>query len=95
MLDGITAVVFGATLGPGIILSALSVFVYQGAITLAAGLLSPWITELMLAQIQAVGGVLVFAIGLNMLNITKIKLANFLPAVFIPVVYYAVMGVFL
>jgi len=93
-LDGISAIVFGAALGPGIILSAASVFIYQGVITLAAGLVSPYITQDMLAQISVTGGVLVFAIGLNLLNITKIKLANFLPAVFVPIVYYAVVGLF-
>ncbi|MCL2702157.1 MAG: DUF554 domain-containing protein [Defluviitaleaceae bacterium] len=93
-LDGISAIVLGAALGPGIILSAASVFLYQGAITLAAGLVSPYITQDMLAQISVTGGVLVLAIGLNLLNVTKIKLANFLPAIFVPVVYYAIYGLF-
>jgi hypothetical protein len=93
-LDGISAIVLTAALGPGIIMSAASVFVYQGAITLLAGLVSPYITQDMLSQISVTGGVLIFAIGLNMLNITKIKLANFLPAIFVPVVYYVIVGIF-
>lgn len=91
MLDGISAVVLGASLGSGVMLSALPVFIYQGAITLAAGFVSGFITDVMLIHISAVGGTLVFAIGLNMLEVTKIKLANFLPAVFVPVIYYLIV----
>lgn len=92
LLDGISAVVLGASLGAGVMLSAFSVLVYQGAITLAAGLASPYITESMLNDISVVGGILIFAIGTNMLNLTKIKLANFLPAVFVPVVCHIAAG---
>lgn len=93
-LDGISAVIFAATLGPGVILSAAPVFIYQGAMTLAAGLVAHHITDAMMTQISAIGGAMVFAIGLNLLGVTQIKLANFLPAVFAPVVYYAVIGLF-
>jgi hypothetical protein len=94
VIDGISSVILGAALGPGIILSAVSVFVYQGTITLLSGLVEPYITHDMLVQISVTGGILVFAIGLNLLNITKIKLANFLPAVFVPVVYYSIVSLF-
>ena len=93
-LDGITAVIFGAAMGPGVIFSFVPVFIYQGAITLASGLAADYITDPMMDQISVIGGILVFAIGLNLLGITKIKLANFLPAIFVPVVYYGLAGLF-
>ncbi|MBQ4347571.1 MAG: DUF554 domain-containing protein, partial [Firmicutes bacterium] len=93
MLDGITAIVFAATLGFGVILSAVSVFVYQGAITLLSGLLAPYITSALMTEINVVGGILITAIGLNMLGITKIKVGNMLPAIFLPGIYFMISGV--
>ena len=60
-------------------LAAVPVLFYQGAITLAAGSLQTLITDPMLAEVSGVGGVLIIAISLNMLKLTKIKLANLLP----------------
>ncbi|MCL2406998.1 MAG: DUF554 domain-containing protein, partial [Defluviitaleaceae bacterium] len=90
ILDGISAIVLAAAFGPGVLLSAVSVLFYQGVITLAAGAAAAFITEEMMVSLAAIGGTLIFAIGLNMLEITKIKLANFLPAIFIPMIFYAI-----
>lgn len=94
MLDGITAIVMASTLGIGVLLSAGSVFVYQGLITLLAFWISPYMTADMLRELSIVGGILIFAIGLNMLGITKIRVGNLLPAIFVPIVYYLVAGLF-
>lgn len=83
-LDFISSIVFGATLGIGTALSAICVFVYQGAIELAAGALRPILTEYTIAQMSASGSLIIFALGLNMIGVTKIKVANLLPAIFIP-----------
>ena len=88
LLDGIFSVVMAANLGIGVALSAVSVGVYQGAITLCAGLLEPVATPAVLAEITSVGGVMVFGIGLNLLEITKIKIPNMVPAL-IPAVILA------
>lgn len=87
ILDGVTALILSSTLGIGVILSAFSVLVYQGLITLAASLLQNILTTPIVNGMSAVGSLLIIGIGLNMLGITKIKVANMLPAIFIPIIY--------
>ena len=90
-LDGITAVVLAASYGFGVMFAAASVFVYQGAILLAAGGLAQFMTDDAVRELSIVGGILIFAIGINMLEIKRLKVANFLPGLFVPVVYYAII----
>lgn len=85
IIDGVSSVVFASTMGPGVLLSSLAVFLYQGAITVLAQFLAPLLTEAIVAEMTCVGSLLIIAIGLNLLNITKIKVANFLPAIFLPI----------
>ncbi len=92
ILDGILSIVLASSLGVGVLFSAASVFVYQGSITMCAIWLQPFITDNMLREVGIVGGILITIIGLNLLEITKIKVGNMLPAVIVPVVYYAVMS---
>ncbi len=87
LLDGISAVVFGASLGAGVALSALSVLLYQGVITLLAGTVKALLTTTVISQTSLLGGVLIMSIGLNLLEITEIKIGNLLPAIFLPVVF--------
>ena len=87
LIDGITATMLASTLGLGVIFSAVAVFVYQGAITLLAGLLQPLLTDAIITEMSAVGGLLIFAIGLNMQGITKIRVGNLLPAILVPLAY--------
>lgn len=94
ILDGVTAVVFAATMGIGVAFSAIPVFIYQGSITLLAGVVKPWLNDMVISQMSLVGGILIFAIGINLLEIKKIKVGNLLPAVFIPVVYYLLKHLF-
>ncbi|MDF2989413.1 MAG: putative rane protein possible Na+ channel or pump [Eubacterium sp.] len=94
ILDGVSAVIFAATLGIGVAFSALPVFIYQGGITLLAGLLQPWLTETVISQMSLVGGILIFAIGINLLEIKKINVGNLLPSIFIPVLYYLISTAF-
>ena len=80
-IDGITAIAFSSVLGIGVALSGFVVFVYQGSIYLVALLLNELAADPPIQQaIKGVGGVLILAIGLNILNITKIKVANLLPS---------------
>ena len=85
-LDFISSIVFGATLGIGTALSAICVFVYQGAIELCAEAVRSLLTDYMIAQMTAAGSLIIFAIGLNMIGVTKVKVANLLPAIFMPLV---------
>lgn len=94
ILDGVCAVVFAATMGYGVPFAALPVFLYQGTITFAAGLIKPWLTDVVVTQMSLVGSVLIFGIGLSMLDIKKIKVGNLLPAIFLPIVYYFVTCLF-
>lgn len=82
-LDGLISLVLTANLGVGVALSALSVGIYQGAITMLAGFIGPYITDAMLAEITGSGGVMIMAIGTNMLQLTKIRIGNMIPAMLV------------
>lgn len=86
MLDFVAAIIFASTMGVGVMLSAAFVFVYQGAITLAAQWLAPFLTDTIIAEMTCVGSVIIIGLALNMLGITKLKVMNYVPAIFIPII---------
>ena len=86
LLDGIGSILFASTLGVGVLFSAVSVFLYQGAITLAASILKQFLIPGVVVQMSAVGGLLIMAIGINLLEIKKLQVGNMLPAIFIPLI---------
>lgn len=86
ILDGVSAIVFASTLGPGVALSAAAVFIYQGAITLLAQFVAPFLTDALVTEMSAVGGLLIIGIGVNMFDRVHIKVGNLLPAIFMPVI---------
>ena len=86
MIDGISAVIFASTMGIGVVFSALSVFVYQGSLTLLAGQLSGILTDVAVREMTATGGVLIVAIGLNVLGITETRVGNLIPAIFLALI---------
>ena len=88
VLDGIIAMILASTMGTGVLFAAITVGVYQGAITCLAIFIAPYISGDLVTQISLIGSVLIMSIGLNLLKITKIKTGNLLPAIFIPVIYY-------
>lgn len=85
VIDGIAAIVFASSLGVGVAFSAVAIILYQGAISLAAGLLSPLLSDTVIAEMTCVGSLLIVALSLNMLNVTKIKVMNLVPAIFLPI----------
>ena len=85
LLDGISSIVFAASLGVGVAFSAVAVFLYQGVIAMAASFLSPFLGEAVIAEMTCVGSLLIVALGLNMLDLTKIKVMNLVPAIFLPI----------
>lgn len=91
VLDGVTSMILTTTLGIGVIFSAGAVFVYQGAIVLFANFLEPFLTTDVIREMSIVGGILIASIGLNVLEIKKIKTANLLPSIVIPVIFYFVV----
>ena len=87
ILDGISAFVMATTLGIGCALSAVSVFLYQGSISVLALLVLSELPVYMLNEISCVGSLIIIAIGTNMLGVTKIKTANLIPAMFLPLLF--------
>ena len=84
-LDFISSIVFAASLGIGVMFSAGFVFVFQGLIVVCAGVLSPLLSDAIIAEMTSAGGLLIFALGLNLLGITKLKVMNYIPAIFMPI----------
>lgn len=86
LLDMFAAMMLTASLGFGVMLSALSILVVQGGIALLAGTLEPLLTATAVNEITCVGSIMVVAIGLNLIGVTKIKVANMMPGIlFAPV----------
>ena len=90
ILDGVSSIFFAASLGMGVILSSVAVFLYEGIIALGAGGISSILSDIVVTYMTCVGSLLIFALGLNMLNISNIKVANLLPSMFIPII----LGIF-
>ena len=85
VLDGVSALIFASTMGVGVLLSAVPLFLWQGGIALLAALLSPYLAADVVAEINAVGSLLIMAISLNMLGVTKIRVLNLVPAMLLPI----------
>lgn len=94
VIDGITAVILASTYGIGVLFSAVAVLIYQGSITFLSIYIAPYLTSEMIRELSIVGGILIACLGLDMLGIKKIKVENFIPALFLPIFYYLFIGVF-
>ena len=88
VLDGLGSIIFTASMGIGVLFSAASVFLYQGLITISASFMKQFLTPEVITQMSAVGGLLIVAMGFNMLEMIKMKVGNCLPAIFLPLVYF-------
>ena len=94
VLDGVSSIIFTSTLGIGVMLSSITILVYQGGITLLAGCLSTILTDAVITSMSAIGSLLILGLGLNVAGATEIKVANLLPAIFLPVIIDLVMKFF-
>ncbi|MGL6107995.1 DUF554 domain-containing protein [Romboutsia sp.] len=92
IIDGIASIIFSASLGIGVMFSALSVFIYQGSITIGASFLSGVLSDPVINCMGGVGSLLIIGLGLNVLKSTNIKVANLLPAVFLPIIF-GILGI--
>lgn len=89
LLDLVSAVILTVSLGIGVLFSAAFVFAFQGAIVVLSQFLQPVLSSGAIAEITCTGSLLIVALGFNLIGITKIKVANFLPAIFMaPLVYW-------
>jgi uncharacterized membrane protein YqgA involved in biofilm formation len=91
IMDGFAAMAFATTLGPGVIASVIVILIFQGGISLLAGLSSNVFTEPMITELTATGGVVLLAIGLRLLDLKRIRAANLLPAIFVAPAAVALM----
>lgn len=92
ILDGIFTFLLASTQGLGVLLSAFAVLIYQGSLTLLAGVLQPFLSDLIINEVVAIGSLLLIALGLNMLDITNIRVMNMVPAMLIPAIVLSFMG---
>ena len=86
LLDGISSIVFSASMGIGVALSVIVILLYQGGIAMLASVLAPLLSDAVIAEMSCVGSLLIIAISLNMLKITNIKVMNLIPAIFLPII---------
>lgn len=91
VLDGVSSVILTGTLGPGVLLSAVPVLIYQGGIALLAQAVEPLLSDRVVTEMSAVGGVLILGIGLNMIRKDHIPVGDLLPAVFMPLLLTLIM----
>ena len=94
ILDGFMAIVFASSMGAGAIFSFITVFVYQGALTLLSTFIAPYVNDSLLNELSACGGAMIIMIGINLLKLKEIKTANFLPGLVLVVVYNLIAGLF-
>ena len=86
IIDGIASIILATTKGAGVMLSALAILLYEGGMMVLAQFVAPYLSESIVYAMSAVGSLLLVALGLNLLELTKIKVMNFLPAMFLPIV---------
>lgn len=89
VIDGVTSVTFAATMGIGVLFSVVPLFLYQGGLTLLASVIGPYLSDALVAEMSAVGGVIIIGIAVNMLALgkEKVRVGNMLPAIFLPAAY--------
>ena len=89
VIDGVTAISFAAAMGGGVMFSVIPLLLYQGGITLLAGWVGPYLPGPVITEMTAVGGALIIALAVNLLELgkEKIKVGNMLPAIFLPIAY--------
>ena len=94
VIDGAISVVFGASMGIGVVFSAVPVFLYQAGIALAAMAVRDFLTPEIIREMSAAGSLVMTAIGFNFLTVKEIKVANLIPAIFIPPIFMTVEAFF-
>ena len=86
-LDGVSSFLFSLTMGIGVLLSAVAVFLYEGIIACGAFLLKGVLSTAVITEMNAVGSLLILALGINMILKANIKVANLLPSMFVPIIF--------
>ena len=91
-IDFVACIIFGSTMGPGVMLASVPILLYQGGIAVLAKLISGFLSEALIGEMSAVGSVLIIALGFNMLEAgrEKIRVGNMLPAVLVPCLWFPI-----
>jgi len=90
IIDGILAVVLASQMGIGVLFSSIPILVYEGGMTLGASFVKAWLTSEIITEMSAVGSLLIAVIGFNLMGVKEIKVANMIPAIFLPWLFIAV-----
>ena len=93
ILDGFMAISFAAAMGIGTMFSIIFILIYQGGLTLLSGVLQPYVSDLLITEVSAVGGAMIIMIGVNLLGLKKIKTANYLPALVIEILFVVLVPI--
>ncbi len=94
VMDGFASVAFGASMGWGVGLSAISILVYQGGLTLVAGVLPGALNDAMITEMTATGGLIIIGVGIKLLDLKDLPLANLVPAIAVAPIILALIPVF-
>lgn len=86
LMDGFSSIALSASLGIGVIFSVIPLLIYQGGLTLFAGYAQNFFTQVMINELTAVGGILLIGLGINILEIFKLRISNMLPSLIIVIV---------
>lgn len=86
VIDGVGAVVFASTLGLGVALSGIVVFAVEGSVALLASLVAPYLGDAVINEITFAGSLLIIGISLNIMGVTKLRILNMVPAIFLPII---------
>lgn len=94
VIDGVTSISFAAAMGVGVAFSVIPLFIYQGALTLLASVVGPFLGAAVVTEMSAVGGAIIAGIAVNMLGLgkTRLRVGNLLPAIFLPIVYFPLVA---
>ena len=92
VIDGVASIVFTSTMGLGVALSGITVFVVEGSIALLASVVAPYLGEAVVNEITFVGSLLIVGISLNLLGVTKLRILNMVPAILLPILLCRFMG---
>jgi uncharacterized membrane protein YqgA involved in biofilm formation len=87
VMDGAVSILLAAAMGVGVAFSVITILVYQGGLTLLAGLIRPYVSDLVLSELSGAGGILIMMIGLNLLDLKELKTGNFLPALLVVLLF--------
>lgn len=85
LMDGIAAVLFASSFGIGVLFSSVLLVIYQGSIVLLSSFVAPFLSDVVVTQMSCIGGVLLIGLAINMLEIGKVKVMNYVPAIFLPI----------